>query len=51
MINVLVVDDHHLMRTAITSLLEDVQGITVVGEACDGETAITLEPVPFPPIF
>lgn len=42
MIDVLVVDDHDLVRTGIKRMLSDVRGIKVVGEACDGETAIKL---------
>lgn len=40
MINVLVVDDHELVRIGISRLLSDVPGITVVGEASTGEEAI-----------
>ncbi|MCL6414828.1 UvrY/SirA/GacA family response regulator transcription factor [Aestuariirhabdus sp. Z084] len=40
MINVLVVDDHDLVRTGITRMLADVDGITVVGEAESGEAAV-----------
>lgn len=42
MIKVLVVDDHDLVRTGITRMLEDEQGIKVVGQAGTGEEAITL---------
>jgi two-component system invasion response regulator UvrY len=42
MINVLTVDDHSLIRTAIRSLLKDVPGIKVVGEAATGEEAVLL---------
>jgi len=44
-IRVLVVDDHPLFRAGITSLLETVPDMEVVGEAADGEEAIrrTLE--------
>ncbi|MEE4246008.1 MAG: UvrY/SirA/GacA family response regulator transcription factor [Kangiellaceae bacterium] len=41
MIKVLIVDDHDLVRTGITRLLSDVQGITIIGEAATGEEAIT----------
>lgn len=44
-IKVLLVDDHHLVRTGIRRLLEDQAGetgIEVVGEASSGEEAITL---------
>jgi len=40
MIDVLVVDDHDLVRAGITRMLEDVSGIKVVGEAASGEEAI-----------
>lgn len=41
MINVLLVDDHELVRTGIRRLLSDVSGINVYAEAKDGESAIT----------
>ncbi len=41
MIRVLVVDDHPLFRTGLTGLLETVRDITVVGEAADGEAAVS----------
>jgi DNA-binding NarL/FixJ family response regulator len=40
-IRVLVVDDHPLFRTGLTRLLETVHDITVVGEAGDGEAAVS----------
>jgi DNA-binding NarL/FixJ family response regulator len=40
-IRVLVVDDHDLFRTGLRNLLEE-QGVNVVGEAENGETAIRL---------
>ncbi len=40
MINVLLVDDHALVRTGISRILEDERGIKVVGEAEDGEQAV-----------
>lgn len=40
MINVFIVDDHSLVRNGIRKLLEDVSGISVIGEAESGETAI-----------
>jgi len=40
---VLVVDDHDLFRTGLRNLLEE-QGVNVVGEARDGESAIKLAP-------
>ncbi len=42
MINVLVVDDHDLVRTGIRRMLADVPGIAVVGEAASGEEALQL---------
>lgn len=42
MINVLLVDDHVLIRKGIALLLENYVDITVVGEANDGEEAIQL---------
>jgi len=36
-----VVDDHDLVRMGISRMLEDVAGLTVVGEADSGETAVT----------
>lgn len=40
MINVLLVDDHELVRTGIRRLLDDVSGITVYAEANCGEEAL-----------
>jgi DNA-binding NarL/FixJ family response regulator len=37
--NVLIVDDHDGFRASARALLER-QGLTVVGEACDGESAL-----------
>ncbi|RDB42344.1 two-component system response regulator UvrY [Halomonas sp. DQ26W] len=42
MIKVLIVDDHHLVRTSLARLLEEEEDIDVVGEAASGEEAITL---------
>ncbi len=42
MINVLLVDDHELVRTGIKRLLDDVQDIKVMAEASSGEDAITM---------
>ena len=41
MINVLLVDDHDLVRTGIRRLLDDVSGIKVYAEASSGEDAIS----------
>ncbi|MEK6748544.1 MAG: UvrY/SirA/GacA family response regulator transcription factor [Pseudomonadota bacterium] len=42
MINVLLVDDHRLVRTGIRSILEDTPGIKIVAEAETGEQAVDL---------
>jgi len=42
MIRVMVVDDHELVRTGITRILNDAPGITVVSEAASGEEAIPI---------
>ncbi len=42
MINVLLVDDHDLVRIGIRRLLGDVNGIKVVGEAKSGEEAVRI---------
>jgi two-component system invasion response regulator UvrY len=42
MINVLLVDDHDLVRTGIKKILDDVSGIKVVGEANSGEEAVKI---------
>ncbi len=41
MISVLVVDDHPLFRTGLSGLLATVPDVTVVGEAGDGDTAVS----------
>jgi two-component system invasion response regulator UvrY len=38
----LVVDDHDLVRTGITRMLADIDGLQVVGEADSGESALKL---------
>ena len=40
MINILLVDDHELVRTGIRKILDDVKGFKVVGEAKTGEEAL-----------
>ena len=40
MINVLLVDDHELVRTGIHKILNEVKGLKVVGELNSGEAAI-----------
>ncbi|MBT4884950.1 MAG: UvrY/SirA/GacA family response regulator transcription factor [Legionellales bacterium] len=39
---VILVDDHDLVRTGIKLILQDAQGITVVGEADTGEEAVKI---------
>lgn len=41
-INILLVDDHCLVRTGLRKLLEDSPSISVMGEAKDGEEAINI---------
>ncbi len=40
MINVMLVDDHDIVRAGIKRLLDDVSGIRIVGEANSGEQAV-----------
>lgn len=40
MIRVLVVDDHDLVRTGITRMLADIEGLQVIGQADSGELAL-----------
>jgi two-component system invasion response regulator UvrY len=40
LIRVLVVDDHDLVRTGIARMLEDIDGLQVVGEASSGEESL-----------
>lgn len=42
MINVLLVDDHEIVRAGISRLLNDVQGIKVIGTASSGEEAFKM---------
>ena len=42
MINVMLVDDHDLVRTGIKLMLDDVAGIKVIAEASSGEEAVKL---------
>jgi two-component system, NarL family, invasion response regulator UvrY len=42
LIRTLIVDDHNLVRHGIQSMLNDAQGIKVVGEANNGEDAVKL---------
>jgi DNA-binding NarL/FixJ family response regulator len=40
LIRVLVVDDHHLVRAGLLTLLGEASDVTVVGEAADGQQAL-----------
>jgi len=42
MINVLLVDDHDLVRAGIKKILDDISGIKVIGEAATGEEAVKI---------
>ena len=42
MIKIVVVDDHDLVRTGISRMLEDVSGLKVIGQAASGEEALKL---------
>lgn len=42
MINVMLADDHDLVRTGLKRLLDDVEGIQVVGEVTSGEAAVDM---------
>lgn len=42
MIRLLIVDDHHLVRTGLRNIIDAAGGIEVVGEAESGESAIRL---------
>jgi len=41
-INILIVDDHHIVRQGLAALLKTVPGFAVVAEASDGEQAVDL---------
>lgn len=43
-VRILVVDDHRLFREGLKSLLATIPGVQVVGEACDGESALAAIP-------
>src|SRR6056297_2945253 len=42
MIKLLIVDDHHLVRTGLKNIIASAGGIEIVGEAASGERAIQL---------
>jgi DNA-binding NarL/FixJ family response regulator len=41
-VRVLIVDDHQFLREGLMRILEDEEGITVVGEAADGREAVLM---------
>jgi DNA-binding NarL/FixJ family response regulator len=41
-VDIIVVDDHGLVRLGLVKLLSDVEGLRVVAEGCSGEEAISL---------
>lgn len=41
-VTVLLVDDHHLLRSGLATLVDGADGMRVVGQAADGEAAVTL---------
>ena len=42
MIRIVLVDDHLLLRQALANLLQCEQGMNIVGQASDGESAVNL---------
>ena len=42
MIKIILADDHTLVRTGLKRLIDDVEGLSVIGEAANGSDAITL---------
>lgn len=50
-INVVIVDDHGLLRQGIASLLQNISDIDVIGSLSSGEEAISLPPTVKPDIF
>lgn len=42
MIRVVVADDHPIVRAGIVALLQDADDVSVVGQASDGETAVSI---------
>ena len=49
-IKLLIVDDHPLFRQGLVDVLETDSAMTVVGQAADGETAVSLAGEPQPDI-
>lgn len=42
MIRLLIVDDHDLVRAGLSRMLQDEEGLAIVGEACSGEDAVEM---------
>jgi DNA-binding NarL/FixJ family response regulator len=42
MIRLIIADDHHLVRQGIRRLLDDIEGMEVIGEAATGQEAVDL---------
>ncbi|HLR17842.1 MAG TPA: UvrY/SirA/GacA family response regulator transcription factor [Alcanivoracaceae bacterium] len=42
MLKIMIVDDHELVRTGLSRMLQDVRGLEVIAEAASGEEAIEL---------
>jgi len=42
LIDLLLVDDHDIVRAGVARLISDVSDIRVIGEACNGEEAVTI---------
>lgn len=51
MINVMVVDDHNLVRKGLSVMLASAQGIRVIAEAASGEEAISLTKTKHPDVI
>lgn len=51
MIHVLIVDDHPTVRAAVLTLCATTDGLTAVGEACDGHEALELAAVLEPDVI
>ncbi|HLP76768.1 MAG TPA: response regulator transcription factor [Candidatus Paceibacterota bacterium] len=41
-LNILLVEDHHMVRQGVRRMIESESGMTIVGEASDGRTALRL---------
>ncbi len=42
MVKLLIVDDHHIVRAAVSKMLADEDWIDIVGEAASGEDAVQM---------